>query len=183
MAHELHHIGLGAKDAQADSLVQAMPDSVQLAATWIGAFGEGFAMLAAAGGTDVHPHAVSDQDERRRWDQDVARFNDDLRTLDEFFLNIIAGRFPSPDSVRTVATTFYGTQGPWYTVGWRMAAVIEEQLGRAELIRCLTDPRRLLRSYNEAALRHNRSAPDTLVAWSRELVAALQPRPGSASPA
>jgi hypothetical protein len=94
MAHELHHIGLGANDAQADSLVQAMPDSVQLAATWIGAFGEGFAMLAAAGGTDVHAHAVSDEDERRRWDQDVARFNDDLRTLDEFFLNIIAGRFP-----------------------------------------------------------------------------------------
>jgi len=182
MAHELHHIGLGANDAHADSLVQAMPDSVQLAATWIGAFGEGFAMLAAAGGTDVHPHAVSDEDERRRWDQDVARFNDDLRTLDEFFLNIIAGRFLSPDSVRSVAATYYGTQGPWYTVGWRMAAVIEEQLGRAELIRCLTDPSRLLRSYNEAARRHNRSAPDTLVAWSNELVAALEPLPAPASP-
>jgi hypothetical protein len=139
-------------------------------------------MLAAAGGPDVHPHAVSDEDERRRWDQDVARFNDDLRTLDEFVLSIIAGRFPSPDSVRSVAATFYGTQGPWYTVGWRMAAVIEEQLGRAELILCLTDPSRLLRSYNEAARRHNRSAPDTLVAWSNELVAALEPLPAPASP-
>jgi hypothetical protein len=63
-----------------------------------------------------------------------------------------------------------------------MAAVIEEQLGRAELILCLTDPSRLLRSYNEAARRHNRSASETLVGWSKKLVAALEPRPAPAGP-
>jgi hypothetical protein len=48
---------------------------------WIGGFGEGFAMLAAAGGPDVHPHAVSASDERARWDKDVANFNDDLKNV------------------------------------------------------------------------------------------------------
>ena len=176
IAHELHHIGLGANDARRDSLIDAMPDSVQLAAGWMGALSEGFAMLAAAGGPDVHPHAVSAEEERRRWDQDVARFNEDLGKLDAFFLDIIAGRFPSEDSVRNVAVTFYGIQGPWYTVGWRMAAEIERQLGRPELIQCLPDPRRLLLSYNRAARLHRQSAGDTLATWSPALVAALRGR-------
>jgi len=43
----------------------------QAEASWIGAFGEGFAMLAAAGGPAIHPHAVSSPEERARWDKDV----------------------------------------------------------------------------------------------------------------
>ncbi len=140
IAHELHHIGLGALGARHDSIVQLLPERTQLAAGWMGAFGEGFAMLAAAGGPDAHPHAVSGDEERSRWDRDVARFNDDLRRLDQFFLDVIEGKLASEDSVRRVAMTFYGVQGPWYTVGWKMATTIEQQLGRDELIQCLTNP-------------------------------------------
>ena len=50
----------------------------------IGAFGEGFAMLAAAGGPDVHPHAVSSPEERARWDKDMLNFNDDLKKVECF---------------------------------------------------------------------------------------------------
>jgi hypothetical protein len=51
----------------------------------IGAFGEGFAVLAAAGGPDVHPHAVSSPDERARWDKDMLNFNEDLKKVETFF--------------------------------------------------------------------------------------------------
>ena len=47
--------------------------------------GEGFAMLAAAGGPDIHPHAVSDAKERARWDHDLANFNEDLKKVESFF--------------------------------------------------------------------------------------------------
>jgi hypothetical protein len=42
---------------------------------WLGAFGEGFAVLAAAGGPAVHPHATGTAEDRARWDEDVANFN------------------------------------------------------------------------------------------------------------
>ncbi len=30
--------------------------------------------------------------------------------------------------------SYFGVQGPWYTVGWQMAVIIEKQLGRERLI-------------------------------------------------
>jgi len=41
--------------------------------------------------------------------------------------------------------SFFGTQGPWYTAGWTMAVTVERVKGRAALIDCMTDMRRLLR--------------------------------------
>jgi hypothetical protein len=74
LAHELHHIGYGSScPAKVTSeQIDKLPANVQTALKLVGAFGEGFAMLAAAGGPDVHPHAVSGADERARWDTDVA---------------------------------------------------------------------------------------------------------------
>lgn len=172
-AHELHHIGLSSVRFRSDSILAALPDSVRTAAEWMGAFGEGFAMLAAAGGPDVHPHAVSPAADRARWDSDMAHFNQDLRVLEGFFRDVITGRLATPDTVRAAAMTFYGIQGPWYTVGWMMAVTIEGRFGRAELIRVMTEPHRLLQRYNEAAADYNRTHADTLAQWSPELVAAL----------
>jgi hypothetical protein len=66
-----------------------------------------------------------------------------------------------------VAAEFYGVQGPWYTVGWKMAVTVERRFGRAALIECLRDPRRLLARYNAAA-------GDSLARWSPALLAAFQ---------
>lgn len=173
VAHELHHIGFASISGYTDSVLGALPDSVRRAADWLGAFGEGFAMLAAAGGPDVHPHAASDSADRARWDHDVANFNADLRLVERFFLDVIGGRLAG-DSIRSVAAGFYGVQGPWYTVGWKMAVVIERQFGRAELIRCMRDPRRLLARYNATADAYNRTHPDQLAQWSPALLAAFQ---------
>src|SRR4026209_188662 len=70
LAHELHHIGYGSTcpTAQTAKEISELTENQQTMVTWMGAFGEGFAMLAATGGPGVHPHAVSDEKERARWD-------------------------------------------------------------------------------------------------------------------
>jgi hypothetical protein len=176
VAHELHHIGLSSVAERADSAIAGLSSKAGMVAQWIGAFGEGFAMLAAAGGPEVHPHAVSADSDRTRWDHDVAQFNRDLGTLDQFFASILDGRLATADTIQTIAFTFYGVQGPWYTVGWKMAVTIERRFGRPELIRCMTDPYRLLERYNAAAADYNRTHPDTLATWSDPLLKALRGR-------
>ncbi|HEY6060622.1 MAG TPA: DUF5700 domain-containing putative Zn-dependent protease [Gemmatimonadales bacterium] len=173
VAHELHHIGFASVQGRTDSILAALPDSVRKAAEWMGAFGEGFAMLAAAGGPDVHPHAVSPPEDRARWDRDVARFNEDLRALERFFLDVMSRRLAGEDTVNAIGFSFFGEQGPWYTVGWKMAVTIERRYGRAALIQCMEDPRLLLDRYNEAATDHNPTHADTLARWSPTLLGAI----------
>jgi hypothetical protein len=130
-------------------------------------------MLAAAGGPDVHPHAVSDVEERTRWDKDVSNFNSDLKKVERFFLDIIEKKL-SEDEIQKTAMSFFGTQGPWYTVGWKMSVVIERTFGRARLIECICDQRKLLPTYNDAAAKHNRKSRETLTLWSPSLIKAVQ---------
>lgn len=171
VAHEMHHIGYGTtcptrRTADETSRLQK---NTQAVLTWLGAFGEGFAVLAAAGGPDVHPHATSPAEERARWDADVANFNGDLKTVERFFLDTLESRLAGDDVAKT-ARTFYGEQGPWYTVGWRMAVLIEKTYGRPALIKCMCDVRKLLPTYNRAAAKHNGRSANKLALWSESLV-------------
>ena len=175
LAHELHHIGYGsacpAKKPAAE--MSKLPTDTQSALTWSGAFGEGFAMLAAAGGPEIHPHAVSNPEERTRWDKDLENFNEDLKKVEEFLLAVIGGKM-SKEQIQTTGYSFFGIQGPWYTVGWRMAALIEKTYGRAELIESFCDQRQLFATYNQAAQKHNRKAKPQLALWSTSLIEKLQ---------
>ncbi|HYO99878.1 MAG TPA: DUF5700 domain-containing putative Zn-dependent protease [Pyrinomonadaceae bacterium] len=170
VAHEMHHIGYGTActTKQPSGETDHLQKNARAVLTWLGAFGEGFATLAAAGGPDVHPHATSPAEERARWDQDAGNFNGDLKKLEQFFLDVLESRLTG-DDVEKTARTFYGVQGPWYTVGWRMAALIEKTYGRARLIECMCDVRKLLLTYNQAAARHNRRSADKLALWSESL--------------
>ena len=103
----------------------------------------------------------------------MARFPDDLALLQRFIADVVHGRIATRDSVRRVASTFYGVQGPWYTVGWRMAATIEEQLGRDALISAECDPRRLMATYNIAARKANARRAAALPTWDEPLLARL----------
>ena len=175
LAHELHHIGFGSScpSKQVSDDIAKLPAETQTVLKWIGGFGEGFAMLAAAGGPDVHPHAVSDAEERGRWDRDMANFDQDLKKVEKFFLDVLAKRLNETE-IRDTAFSFFGTQGPWYTVGYRMAVLIEKTYGRAQLIKYMCDQRLFLEKYNQAAVRHNRRFKDQLPLWSATLISALK---------
>ncbi len=171
VAHEMHHIGYGTAcpSKQTSGEIALLPKNAQTVLTWLGAFGEGFAMLAAAGGAHVHPHAVSDGEERARWDKDIRNFNDDLKRVERFFLDVLENRVTG-DDVEKTARSFYGVQGPWYTVGWKMAVTIEKTYGRRKLIECMCDGRKLLRTYNKAAAKHNRKSREPLILWSASVI-------------
>lgn len=175
LAHELHHIGYAGScpPKQVAEELDNLPASVKKALDWTGAFGEGFAMLAAAGGPDVHPHAVSSPEDRARWDNDVANFNGDLKKVEKFFTDIVESKL-TDEQIQQTGFSFFGTQGPWYTVGWKMSVLIEKTYGRSKLIECFCDQRKLLSTYNQAAKKQNRTSPQRLALWSNSLVNAFR---------
>jgi putative zinc-dependent peptidase DUF5700 len=177
VAHELHHIGFASVGPLAEQKVQNLPANVKTAVDWMGAFGEGFAMLAAAESPDVHPHATSSPEERARWDHDMQNFNQDLATLQQFFLDIINQKLTSADEINEKASSFFGVQGPWYTVGYKMAVIVEKRYGRAALIDCMLDPRELLSRYNSAAAELNQHQAEQLALWPPALLSALASPP------
>jgi hypothetical protein len=170
VAHELHHIGYSSVAPLARTRQDNLPPNLKPAVDWMGAFGEGFAMLAAAGGPDVDPHAASSPEEHARWDHDLANFNSDLGALQQFFLDIISGRLSAQDA-NEKASTFYGdAQGAWYTVGYKMSVIVEKRFGRKVLIDCMLDPRELLARYDRAAKELNERQDEKLALWSPELM-------------
>ncbi len=143
LAHELHHIGYASACRDGRPKLEG---TLGTAEEWMGGFGEGFAMLAAAGGVDRHPHAASDTAARHRWDRDLADAPASIAELEAFFTGILDGRLAG-DSLTDRGMSFFGVQGPWYTVGYLMAKTIEQARGRARLVELVCDPARLVLEY------------------------------------
>lgn len=173
VAHESHHVGFSAASAAYAERLKALPENARAAAQWMGAFGEGLAVLAAAGSPDVHPMQDFPDADRTRWDQDQKFFEQQLRQLDQFLLDVVDGGFAKPEVADRVALGFFGYRGPWYTVGYRMGVVVEKRFGRAVLLSCMGDPRMLLARYNEAANETNAAGKETMPAWSAALLTAV----------
>jgi hypothetical protein len=175
LAHELHHVGF----AQGCPGTPDAATGPERARDWLGGFGEGLAVLAAAGGPNVHPHASSPAAERAVWDRDVARWKTDFAALERFFLDVAHDRAGSEEETTRRGFTFISTdpipQGAFYTVGWTMGATIERELGRAALVGAMCDHPALLRLYNRAAARINRRGGDRLPLWSEELLRLVNP--------
>jgi hypothetical protein len=176
LAHELHHIGYGTAcpTKEVSAQIEHLPKNTQTVIRYIGAFGEGFAMLAAAGGPNIHPHAVSEAKDRARWDRDVGNFNADLKKVEQFFLDVLADKL-TEDQINKTVGEFFGEQGPWYTVGWKMCVLIEKTFGRRALIDAMCDQRKLLPLYNRAAAGYNHRHHDSLATWSPTLISVFQP--------
>jgi hypothetical protein len=170
IAHELHHIGVNSACPE-PPLARATP-AQRMLLRFLGAFGEGQAMLAAAGSPSVHPHASDDDTIRARWDRDVAHASADIDELSRFFASVLDSRVTSADSVEQKAFTYFGVQGPWYTVGWLMASTIERELGRDALVGSLCEPTHFIALYNDAARQAN-ARGSTLPIWNAELVKRL----------
>ena len=171
LAHELHHIGYGTScpSTETSAAIAKLSEPAQIVLRWISAFGEGYAMLAAAGGPSVHPHEVSKPEERARWDQDIRNFNADVKKVEDFFVRVLDRKLESAE-MQKEGFAFFGIQGPWYTVGWRMVALIEKTYGRKKLIEAMCDQRLFLATYNEAAAAHNRKTKEPLATWSESVV-------------
>jgi hypothetical protein len=150
IAHELHHIGFGTTCAASGE-------------KWLGAFGEGFAVYAASGGLHGHPYAGAEPDVRAAWTSGLANLPAQFAQLDQFFGDL--GKLKSEEADKR-GFEFFGLVGPWYTVGWKMAATIEEELGRGALIDAFCDSRTLFATYNRAAAAHEKRTGARLPRWS-----------------
>lgn len=177
LAHEFHHIGLGSACAPEPQGPDDLDANVRAAVQWMGAFGEGRAVLAAAGGPDVHPHATSSAAERAVWERDFALVAADMRRLETFFLDVAAGRLADEDAQRRRGMSFIATddvpQGAFYTVGYLMARTVETELGRDRLVASLCDAPGFLADYQRAARRQNEHGA-RLPLWSDTLLARIR---------
>jgi len=171
LTHELHHIGFGTACPSPDNETESHGSTtgVRSARAWIGAFGEGLAMLAAAGAYNIHPHIASDPTERADWDASMVSFDSDLKNVEAFLRDVATGRL-SGDAENKAGFAFFGVQGPWYTVGWKMASIIEKEYGRDKLIDVSCDRRRLLKTYNSAARKYEAKHDEKLAVWSEDLL-------------
>ena len=174
LAHELHHIGTTAACRHTPSADSAHTTPAErMLLEYLTAFGEGRAMLAAAGGPDIHPHATDADSIRARWDHDVAHAPADMADLSGFITDVIAGRIATADSVQRRGNSYFGVQGAWYTVGWLMASTVEREAGRDALIRTLCKPVEFLSQYNRAAQHWNVTRHTTLPLWPAPLIDTL----------
>lgn len=167
LAHEMHHIGIGQNCVSTKT--SATP-ALKILRRWIGAFNEGLAMLAAAGGPDVHPHADSSADEQAVWDREAAKFRKHLRQQDTYFRSVVAGEAGTEEEINETMRAYFGEQGPWYTVGWGMAVTIEKAFGREAVIDAFCHSETLLETYNEAALTQREGIDHDLPLWDTKLV-------------
>ena len=161
IAHEMHHIGFGTACAE--------PRAPAL--NWIGGFGEGFAVLAAAGGPNGEPQ--SDPKLRAVWTDEMKKFDANFAAVDTFLTDVADGRLAG-DAARDRGYEFFAVLGPWYTVGWKMGVVIEKTLGRDALINAFCDPRHLLGTYNRAAALWRQRTGEKLPLWSAHLVETVE---------
>jgi len=153
VAHELHHVGFAQNCPTPDVRAQLgqLPPALQRFQRWVGGLGEGFAVLAGAGGPDVDPRSVVATGARPEWATESATLAPRMSELASFFSGILSGRLADDAAATAAGMAFFGNQGAWYTVGWRMAVTIERRFGRARLIACIADNRNFLPTYNAAA--------------------------------
>jgi hypothetical protein len=173
VAHECHHIGLESLNVKQEAVRKNLSEPQQEAIRWLGGFGEGEAMLAAAGSPDVHPHAQDDGVARARRDSEMAHFDENLVAVQQFLLDILTGRIKEPDDIARKAEPFYGEQGAFYTVGYRMAAMVERRFGRKALTDAMIDPRKLFLLYNRAAAEEDQRQNQKMALWSPQLLSKL----------
>ena len=164
VTHELHHIGVAS--ACPDQKDERLPENTRTALGWMTGFAEGRAVLAAAGSPAVHPHAVSDAEERAGWDR-----------LEEFFTSLLDGRLEEKarnEQGMAFISTEKVPQGPYYTVGWTMAALVERRFGRERLVQSVCDPALFLSDYNSAVGESTDPKDAALPRWSDALLARIR---------
>lgn len=172
IAHELHHVGLRTVYQGPNSVLDGVEDSrIKELLRFTQPLGEGYAMLAAAGGPDIHPND-HDPELKILWDQRMTTFDRDFDDIDQFLCDVFTEKYDQEEAMEK-GFEMMGVQGPWYTVGWKTAAVIELAYGKNRLIQCIADPTQLFSTYNQATSIYKKNHGTSLPTWSLELVEAF----------
>ncbi|HLK16118.1 MAG TPA: DUF5700 domain-containing putative Zn-dependent protease [Fimbriimonadaceae bacterium] len=160
VVHELHHIGYSSccPAPEFSAWVKKLPEALQAAWMWIGAFGEGYAVLAAAGSVEADPMAPFEPEVQAAWKHGMEQVQEDMDTIAKFLTDTVEGTLKG-EAVQAKAAEFYGTQGPWYTLGWIQATTIEKAFGRKRLMECYLDPGKLMPTYNAALVKTHAPYP------------------------
>ena len=174
LIHELHHVGLD--DVYNKSDYSHLTAPAQKMIEWTNAFGEGFAMLAAAGIIDEHPNNFSEES-KKLWDENIKNFNTDFKKIENFLLNILYENFHNDKELYNKGFELMvsnGGQGSWYTVGYKIAKVIEKTANRKVLIDCMDDLTKLYTVYNELVLEYNKKQKGNLKHFHNDIIRGLK---------
>lgn len=175
LAHELHHVGFASACAR-----RASDDD--LARSLLRGFAEGVAVLAAAGGPEGETHPADGPDVRENWARRLDSLAVDMAAFEAFMDSVLTGELSADEAHRKVfrfITSEGVPQGPFYSLGWHMAATIERELGRETLVDGLCRPERLLLDYDVAAATAAARDPDGAPPrWSDALLDRLRERIG-----
>lgn len=160
VAHELHHIGFGTAcpPPGVEARWKTSPPPIRELHRWVGG------MLAAAGGPKADPQPSHPEE----WAQELRDFDKEFAEQNAFFLQILEGKMTDGEAISGKMSSYFGNQGLWYGVGWKMTATIENTLGRERVIEVMCSQDGLLATYNEAAERQK------LALWSEKLAAGLK---------
>jgi hypothetical protein len=178
LAHELHHVGLATGCRRTE---YSLSDRQRAARGWLSGFGEGIAVLAAAGGPDGPTHAPDDEPGIASWTARLDSLETDLRRVESFLMDVVEGRLQDTE-IRKRGMAFVNSdavpQGPFYSLGWFMASTVERQMGREAVLEAVCDHGRLLTVYQRIATSESAdSAENVLPRWSPEVLKALALEP------
>ena len=67
-----------------------------------------------------------------------------------------------------------GGQGSFYTVGYKLAVVIKDSVGKQSLIKSMSDFTQLYFLYNKTVVRYNQKYNEKLPKWNNEILKALK---------
>jgi hypothetical protein len=67
-----------------------------------------------------------------------------------------------------------GGQGPWYTVGYKLAVVIEKMTDKKVLTDCMKDFTKLYLNYNKLVVQYNQKHKENLPQFSDEIIGGLK---------
>jgi len=174
VAHELHHVGYASSCGQSATVASApLPAPLQDLQQWLSAFGEGIATVAAAGGPTFQPRLKPDA--LAEWHRQANHLRENFDAAQAFLQSVARGEL-TDEAQQQKGMQLFGIVGPWYTVGWHMAEVIEQEMGRDAVIHAFCDQRTLLGTYNDAASRRAARTGETLPLWETGLVRVFESR-------
>src|SRR5579862_4338471 len=93
----MHHIGYSRSCPSKDFVAwnEKLSEAKKTAYIWLGAFGEGYAVLAAANGLDKDPQASAADDVRKDWANGMSHQNEQFKQVEAFFTDVLDGKIDS----------------------------------------------------------------------------------------